>query len=463
MRLRGYIQQEWGFLDKALADLSRAVRLDPENARAHAASGRIFRMQGRNQEAIAALTKAIELESAEAEAYFERATAHSAMANWPAALADFSETLRLDPTWRHAMVQRAAVLALSGDRERARAEYAAAMTAVAPRTLAAWQDALFQASSPAAEQLDSGDGPDADNILAEFTITDSRFIVVPVRVGDRTLRIGIDTGASSTALDRSHVDLLGPETGKTGITTPGGAARATLHGPITLRLGAIDAISTHGQTVCCDLSVMQGGIGLQVDGILGMDTLSQFVFEVDLARRKAYLLKSGPDEAGVAIPFIDPTASQMGTSDKLAVRQAPEILLTLPDGNAVPFLVDTGWEAGSLAVGSTIYEQLVNRKEIALLGETLGGSLGSVETSRFGILKTIQLGDFQHQSLMVNEVRSFNIVGLNYLSRFVVTFDFPRRRLLLKPSPLFAVSEAERTLRLGKIGSMESTPRPRSK
>ena len=128
----------------------------------------------------------------------------------------------------------------------------------------------------------------------------------------------------------------------------------------------------------------------------------------------------------------------------------PEVLLTLPAWECVPFVVDTGWEAGSLALESATYGEIVNRGQGMIpLGESLGGGMDGVGMSQFGLLKLIRLGDFYHENLLVNETRRLNIIGLNYLARFVVTFDFPGRRLLLKPSPLFAVSEAERTLRLG--------------
>jgi tetratricopeptide (TPR) repeat protein len=449
LRLRGHIQQEWGFFDKALADLSRAIRLDPGDAKAHGAIARVFRAQGRNQEAVVALDKAIELDSTVADAYRERATAYSAMANWPAALADLDETLHLDPTWVHAQVQRAAVLALSGDRERARSEYSAAMTAVAPRALVPWQDSLFEACSQAVEQSGNGERFEPDNILAEFTVADSKSIVVPVRIGAKALRMVLDTGAGVTGFDQSYRDLLGPETGKAGLSTPHGSTRVSLHGPITLSLETIDTISTRGPTVCCDLSIMQGGEGLPVGGVLGMDVLSQFVFRFDISRHKAYLLKSCPADAGVEIPLVEPAGSQMRMGNGLAVYPPPEILLTLPDGNAIPFLVDTGWEPGSIALESTNYGHVVDRKGIIPLGESLGGCVDSLQMSQFGVLKTIQLGVFRHKNLLVNETPAANVLGLNYLSRFVVTFDFPGRRLLLKPSPLFAVSEAERTLRLG--------------
>jgi tetratricopeptide (TPR) repeat protein len=243
--LRARIQQEWGFLEKALADELRAIRLDPSDAKARGACARIFLAQGRHEAAVAALDKAIELNPKQAEAYYDRATARSVIADWPAALADFDEALRLEPTWPQAMVQRAAVLALAGDRERARIQYSAAMTAVAPRALAAWQDALFEACSQVVEQDGAGTRFDADNILAEFTIRDCRFIVVPVRVAGKTLRMVVDTGSQGVAFDQSHRHLLGPETAKTRINTPQGAARASLHGPVTMSLGTIEAVSTH--------------------------------------------------------------------------------------------------------------------------------------------------------------------------------------------------------------------------
>jgi len=450
LRLRGYIQQDWGFFDKGLADLSQAIRLDPKDAKAHRWYAKIFHAQGRDQEAVAMLDKAIELDPKEVEAYVERATVDCAMTNWPAALAGFSEAARLNPTWGHALVQRAAIRALTGDRQRAIADYSVAMAEVAPRTLAVWQDPLYETTSKMGLPPVSGAAPAAESILAEFTVANCGVIVVTACVGEKTLRMALDTGADCTMFDESLRDLLGAEIGMTSVSTPGGPVRASKFGPITLSLGSAGKISTRGPTFCANLGVMNEATDVRLDGIVGMDVLSQFVFQVDLARRKAYLLRSCPDDAGVAVPFMDPDLSVMRNRNANVGYPAPEILLTLPGGNEVPFLVDTGY-AGSLGLESTICEQAITQQRISLLGDTLGGGLQSVETRRLGILETIRLGEFQHRNLMIDEVRSFNIIGLNYLARFVVTFDFPRRRLLLRPSPLFAVSEAERTLRMGKL------------
>ncbi len=64
--------------------------------------------------------------------------------------------------------------------------------------------------------------------------------------------------------------------------------RVPVHDPITLSLGTIAAVNTNGSTLCSDLKSVWGSAGLNIDGVLGMDIISQFVVRIDLAGRKVF-------------------------------------------------------------------------------------------------------------------------------------------------------------------------------
>ena len=71
---------------------------------------------------------------------------------------------------------------------------------------------------------------------------------------------------------------------------------------------------------------------------------------------------------------------------------------------------------------------------------------GAVQINE-GILDQVRLGDSEHSGLVVNRGTSFNIIGLKYLNRYTVTFDFPGHRLFLRPGKSF--SEKSRRTCLG--------------
>jgi tetratricopeptide (TPR) repeat protein len=84
--------------DRAIADLTEAIRLDPTWAGAYSNRGRAYREKGEDHRAIADLTESIKLDPRLAIAYYGRGRAYSNVGDFDRAMADFSEAIRLDPT-----------------------------------------------------------------------------------------------------------------------------------------------------------------------------------------------------------------------------------------------------------------------------------------------------------------------------------------------------------------------------
>ena len=385
----------------------------------------------------------------DAENYYDRAKVHCAAGNWEAAAADLTEAAGLDPESSRTLIQRAAVHELRGDHELAVKDYAAAAVLTPSDTLAEWPASFF---TPAAEAADNAtDVPaDDDNVLAEFNVpTNELHLVVPARIGEKTLRLVIDTGAGITAIDPAHRDLLGPQRRLASVETADGTVRLPVHGPISVGLATLPDVMT-GSSGCWDLGIASAFGESHIDGILGMDVLSQFVVRIDVARHKVSLLRSCGDDPGVAIAFTTEGGLKASGSGGLNPYPCPRILLTLPNGESVPFLVDTGLAGKSVAVSPADYDRFVAAGQIVPVRSSVTGSLDSIRLSREGVLANTAIGGFGHRNLSVEDCPAGNIIGLAYLTRFVVTFDFPNHRLFLKPSPWFANSEAEIVLRRGR-------------
>jgi tetratricopeptide (TPR) repeat protein len=95
---RGITYTNQGNFDRAIADHSEAIRLDPTWAGAYSNRGRAYREKGEDRRAIADLTEAIRLDPRLAVAYYNRGRAYSNAGDSDRAMADFSEAIRLDPT-----------------------------------------------------------------------------------------------------------------------------------------------------------------------------------------------------------------------------------------------------------------------------------------------------------------------------------------------------------------------------
>jgi tetratricopeptide (TPR) repeat protein len=83
--------------DKALADFSRAIELDPKAAYAWHNRGNAYRKLGQLDKAVVDYSKAIELDPKYASAWYNRGLADSALGQWDKAVADLSKFINLAP------------------------------------------------------------------------------------------------------------------------------------------------------------------------------------------------------------------------------------------------------------------------------------------------------------------------------------------------------------------------------
>ena len=159
--LRGVRYRLRGRLDLAIADLTRAIQLDPKLARAYAhraecflakrdfvtagidcdeairlapddfyghnVRGIILGAQGDRAAAIAAYSKAIQLNAKDAVVYANRAGAYYEQGDNDPALADYSEAIRLNPTYAWAYNGRGNAYLAKKDYEHALADYGRAI------------------------------------------------------------------------------------------------------------------------------------------------------------------------------------------------------------------------------------------------------------------------------------------------------------------------------------------------
>jgi Flp pilus assembly protein TadD len=96
---RGWAYKELGKPQEALADLTKAIQLDPTYARAWADRGWAYEQLGQPQKALADLTKAIELDPKDAFAWADRGWAYEQLGQWEKAIADYTMSITLDPKY----------------------------------------------------------------------------------------------------------------------------------------------------------------------------------------------------------------------------------------------------------------------------------------------------------------------------------------------------------------------------
>jgi hypothetical protein len=185
------------------------------------------------------------------------------------------------------------------------------------------------------------------------------------------------------------------------------------------------------------------------DGILGMDALQDVVLHINRDAGTIAILSRPPADAGVAISlprnFVLP---QQKLFDRAIFM--PYAPVGFSENEIIESQIDTGLGGGSFTLNSPTFEALSKARRMEPASDFLQVSLdGEQARAKRGVISGVSVSSFRHNNLMVTEQATGNVIGLNYLARFVVTFDFPRQVMYLSPGMLFAASEGELCLRLG--------------
>jgi tetratricopeptide (TPR) repeat protein len=113
--------------DRAIADFTQAIRLDPNNAVVYNERGRVYIDKRDQNKAIADCNQAIKLNPNYALAYRNRGLAYSSKKDYDKAIADYTQAIRLDLNLARAYSNRGFVYYNKGDNDRAIADYEAAL------------------------------------------------------------------------------------------------------------------------------------------------------------------------------------------------------------------------------------------------------------------------------------------------------------------------------------------------
>ena len=94
---RGYAYRSKRQYDEAIADLTKAIEIDPRDADAYNNRGYAYRRKGQLDQAIADLTKALEIDPKLVNAYSNRGAAYEDKKEYERAISDYSKAIEIDP------------------------------------------------------------------------------------------------------------------------------------------------------------------------------------------------------------------------------------------------------------------------------------------------------------------------------------------------------------------------------
>lgn len=264
-------------------------------------------------------------------------------------------------------------------------------------------------------------GAPSDNVLASFAVPKHPdILLLPVELKGKKYSFGLFTGVTGTIFDSSLIPFLGNEVGDAEIrSAKEDLGSKAFEPPADAKLGAL-SLSTGAPVFTVSLQSVREVTGEEIYGIIGMDFFQKYVVHFDPDRGVVSFLRSPGRDAGerFALQF----------EQRHFYVQAH---LSGADG-PTPFLVDTG-SAGltSGSLQSELFHLLDRAGKVRDKGTVQGARLGATVTRQIGKIEAISLGGIRGENLFFSESEE-NSLGLNFWSRYAVTFDFPGKSLYLK-------------------------------
>jgi len=250
-------------------------------------------------------------------------------------------------------------------------------------------------------------------------------LVLPIRVSsakeETSALFRIDTGATVTMLDKSFEPTLGARLGKEQLNNvfENGRKRmekAHRYAAPKLYVGGV-RLKT-GDTILTSDTFASAGDRCQ--GTLGMDCLKHYCIQVDFAAHKARFLESDGLKRGT-----------LGRAFPIEyVNRVPVVSLDFLERN-LRFIVDTGFTPGALD-GTLPPEFIAKALQNSAAKEVANGWF-SFETME---ISGERYKGLSFEKLQIEDGAVQGFIGLYFMGRHMVTFDFPGKTLYLRPAVL---------------------------
>jgi len=273
----------------------------------------------------------------------------------------------------------------------------------------------------------ASDRPTDQKVLAEFKIAKGGdLILLPVRFKDKEYLFCLDTGSSHTVFDTSLKHELGDAKRIERMITLGNPIMAEVFDAPEAFLGPLN-LQDCGEVTCIDLKMLSLVVGKKISGFIGMNFLKEYAVQIDFDKR--------------TLSFLQPVEGQHSHwGRELAIIYDalgwPRITGHILDGIKVDFVIDTGAAATTGALDRKIFKKILSKKEIKT-SEALSATASGIVRSREARIGNLSIGSFEYQDLIFGEGNWWSYLGLSFLSRHIVTFDFPNSRMYLKKSKEF--------------------------
>jgi len=283
-------------------------------------------------------------------------------------------------------------------------------------------------------------------VLAEFKIEGgAKPILLPVTFDGKKYDFILDTGATHVVFDVSLKNKLGrrflwPKKGK---VAGGKTVKVELFRIPQAYLGPL-SLKDCGLIAVIDLELLSSTLGRKVHGLIGMDFLKKYIVQIDFDEGLISFHKSTSD--GGIFSFLRPQKNENPDwGEKVPIKY--KLFSSLPyingnvDGNKASFLIDTGdWissNTGSVPFSADLKSSTFNKVYSEIFSKTMKTEQTTVAvqipsvSKRITVVAKFPIGSLEYKDVIFVESYESKL-GIPFLCRHLVTFDFPNHKMYLK-------------------------------
>jgi hypothetical protein len=326
---------------------------------------------------------------------------------------------------------------------------------------------LLAASAVALVVAASSDEPNLapnPNVLAQFKIDKNakEEILLPVELEGKEYLFDLDTGASITLFDISLRDKIREPKGTVKVRTPSGIFECELSDAPKALLGSLSLEGTIGVV---DLEQISSARRRKRYGVIGMNFLKKHVVQMDFDKGVVSFLKSKPDRG--IFSFLRPSKNKHPEwGEEISIRYdeygVPHITAKA-EGAKVDFMIDTGYVqffGGTIdtdyvqfiggiggpdlpvspstgALESKAFKKIRSKIDFEVKSvRTIGKRTDTLDFSKQAVVSRFSVGALEYKDAIFRESDE-SVLGMPFLSRHFVTFDFPNGKIYLKKGKYF--------------------------
>ncbi len=278
----------------------------------------------------------------------------------------------------------------------------------------------------------------APEVLAEFAISgDTNHVTLPVRFHGEEYRFVLDTGATDTVFDDSFKDKLGKRflwpkkaTGAGGKEFKVEYFRARGH---HAHLGPLDLVDPPLIRVC-DLDALVSKAKRNFQGIIGMEFMAKYIVQIDFDNGKVTFFRGNKDTD--LFSFLRPRENRHPEwGEPIPLKKSLfahrcYVEARLPEDTSARFLIDSGWAAPD-AMSGRLFENVHSSVTAGPKRENISPDFSLFSNQNAKLIKKFRVGSFEYRENLFQR-NNESILGLPFLSRHLVTLDFPNNTMYLK-------------------------------